>query len=208
VDRVTEPGILLSAGDRKSIKTNQHDQEYLLIAARNFWKHKVFSLINIAGLAIGISAALVIYLLVSYEFSFDKFHKDRTRIYRVVSKLNFPGQVIQNGGVCAPLSEAVQREITGLAGSAAFHLYDTDVKVVPGSPGNDNTRPFLKTRRISYLQTKIISVFFNIHGSPVLPPVRWQNLSRLYYQKAGQKYISPEKIWLLLRAVLLRIAIR
>ncbi|MBL7742344.1 MAG: ABC transporter permease [Chitinophagaceae bacterium] len=108
-------------------------RNYLLIAIRNFWKHKVFSLINMAGLAIGISAALVIYLLVSYEFSFDTFHRDRGQIYRVVSKLDFPDQVIRNGGVCAPLPDAVKKEVSGIEMSAAFHQYNSDVRVVPGA---------------------------------------------------------------------------
>jgi len=49
---------------------------YFRVALRSFRHNKLFSLINIGGLAIGISAALVIYLIVQYEFSFDKFHKD------------------------------------------------------------------------------------------------------------------------------------
>ena len=66
-------------------------KNYFTIAIRNFWKHKVFSLINVSGLAIGISAALVIYLLVQFEFSFEKFRKDKDRIYRVVTDMTFPG---------------------------------------------------------------------------------------------------------------------
>ncbi|MEI9908192.1 MAG: FtsX-like permease family protein [Bacteroidota bacterium] len=120
-------------------------KNYFLIAIRNFWKHRIFSIINIAGLAIGISAALVIYLLVSYEFSFDKFHKDRERIYRVVSKLDFPDQVIRNGGVCSPLPAAVKREVTGLEVSAAFHLYNGDIKVTPGAP-DGKTKPVFKNQ--------------------------------------------------------------
>ena len=50
-------------------------KNYLVVAFRNFWRKKVFSLINIAGLAIGISAALVIYLIVQHEFSYEKFQK-------------------------------------------------------------------------------------------------------------------------------------
>lgn len=119
-------------------------RNYLLIAARNFWKHKLFSVINMAGLAIGISAALVIYLLVSYEFGFDKFHKDRERIYRVVSRLDFPDQVIRNGGVCAPLPEAAKREISGIGLSASFHEYNNDVKVVPAIAGDNGAKPVFK----------------------------------------------------------------
>jgi putative ABC transport system permease protein len=51
-------------------------RNYFIIAVRTFWKNKVFSFINVMGLSIGISAALVIFLIVQYDFSFDKFEKD------------------------------------------------------------------------------------------------------------------------------------
>ena len=60
-------------------------KNYFLVALRNFWRNKTFSFINIIGLAIGISASLIIFLLVQYDFSFDKFEKDGSRIYRVVA---------------------------------------------------------------------------------------------------------------------------
>ena len=55
-------------------------KNYLLITLRNFWRNKIFSLINIAGLAIGISASLVIYLIVHHEFSYEKFQRSGDRI--------------------------------------------------------------------------------------------------------------------------------
>src|SRR6185503_4541716 len=95
-------------------------KNYLLVALRNFWKNKVFSLINIAGLSIGISAALVIYLIVHYEFSFEKFHKDRDRIYRVVTNMHFPDQDFKNAGVPGTLPPAVRSEIPGIERSTVF----------------------------------------------------------------------------------------
>ena len=50
---------------------------YLTIAYRNFFRNKIFSLINVLGLAIGISASLVIFLIVHYDFTFDKFEKEQ-----------------------------------------------------------------------------------------------------------------------------------
>src|SRR5690348_1614556 len=110
-------------------------KNYFLIAVRNFWKNKVFSFINILGLSIGISAALVIYLIVAYDLSFDKFHKDSNRIYRVVSDLKFPDQDFKNSGVPAPLPETFRKEVTGVELSTAFHLFDSDVKVTIGKDG-------------------------------------------------------------------------
>ncbi|MGE5107869.1 MAG: ABC transporter permease [Sphingobacteriales bacterium] len=90
-------------------------RNYILTAFRNFARNKAFSLINIAGLAIGISAALVIFIIVYYEFSFDRFEKDGNRIYRVVLDAKFNGSTeAHTPAVPAPLSSAVQNEVTGI----------------------------------------------------------------------------------------------
>ena len=47
-------------------------KNYFRTALRNFTRNKVFASINVLGLSIGISAALVIFLIVQYEFSYDK----------------------------------------------------------------------------------------------------------------------------------------
>jgi hypothetical protein len=77
-------------------------KNYFRIAFRTLWKNKVFSVINILGLSIGISASLVIYLLADYHFSFDRFEKDRDRIYRVTSNFSFSGEEYKNSGVTFP----------------------------------------------------------------------------------------------------------
>ena len=56
---------------------------YLKISFRNLLKYKVFSIINILGLSIGISAFMLIMIYVRYEFSFDKFHKNSKNLYRI-----------------------------------------------------------------------------------------------------------------------------
>ncbi len=84
------------------------------IAFRGFWRHKLFTLINIIGLSIGISAFLVIYLIVHYDFTFDKFHKDSDRIYRVVMNISFQGHKSYSSGVHGPLAEAIKSHATGI----------------------------------------------------------------------------------------------
>src|SRR6185437_2417307 len=89
-------------------------KNYLKIALRNFKVNKAFSMINVFGLSIGISAALVIFLIVHYEFSFDKFEKDQNQIYRVVIDAKFNGKDGHSAAVQSPLSNAVQSEVTGV----------------------------------------------------------------------------------------------
>ncbi len=59
-------------------------KNYFKIAWRNILRNKVFAIINIFGLALGLCACIVIYQIVSYEYSFDRFHNDNNRIYRVI----------------------------------------------------------------------------------------------------------------------------
>ncbi len=61
-------------------------KSYFKIAWRNISRHKVYTLINVTGLAFGICACLVIYLINSYDLSFDRFHPDGNRIYRIVGE--------------------------------------------------------------------------------------------------------------------------
>jgi len=56
---------------------------YLKIAFRNILKNRMFSTINILGLAIGIASFIIILLYVGYEFSYDRFYKNSENIYRV-----------------------------------------------------------------------------------------------------------------------------
>lgn len=59
-------------------------KNYLKTAWRNLMKSKVFSLINILGLTIGITVCMMIYLFVINEFSYDNFHKNGNKLYRVM----------------------------------------------------------------------------------------------------------------------------
>ncbi|MDO3628073.1 ABC transporter permease [Mucilaginibacter sp. BT774] len=109
-------------------------KNYFKVAFRNFWRHKLFTLINVTGLSIGISAALVIYLLVHYDLTFDKFHKDGDRIYRVVTNFSFSGSPGYNPGICGPLPWAVKNEVTGLEQAAPiFRLSQPNVIIPNGS---------------------------------------------------------------------------
>lgn len=101
-------------------------KNYLLIALRNFWRHKTFSLINILGLAIGISASMVIFLLVHFDLSFDKFEPHGDRIYRVVAQVKGLGESTPRGENCfpVPMGAAIKKEVTGIDQVVRIHTWD------------------------------------------------------------------------------------
>jgi len=62
-------------------------KNYLKIAFRNFRRHKGYTFLNVAGFAIGMACCLIIFLYVRHETSFDKYHKDGERIYRIAQDI-------------------------------------------------------------------------------------------------------------------------
>lgn len=134
-------------------------KNYFTIAIRNFWKQKVFSLINVSGLAIGISAALVIYLLVQFEFSFEKFRKDNDRIYRVITDMTFPGEsIFRNSGVPMPMPNALRADLTGI--ETATHFVTTyNAKVSIPVAGSRSPAEFKKQTSIIFADEFYFSIF-------------------------------------------------
>ena len=66
-------------------------RNYFKIAWRNFRKNKLFSLINVVGLSIGIATCFIIMLYVYDELSYDRFNKNADNIYRIYFKANIDG---------------------------------------------------------------------------------------------------------------------
>jgi putative ABC transport system permease protein len=65
-------------------------RNYLKIACRNLLRNKVYSFINIGGLAIGVSVCLLMFLYVKHELAYDSFYENASRIVRITSELKTP----------------------------------------------------------------------------------------------------------------------
>jgi len=133
-------------------------KNYFTITIRNIWKHKIFSLINIAGLAIGISSALVIYLVVAYDFGFDRFEPGRDRIYRVVSEIKFPGTIIHNQGVPSPLADAIKKDLTGFEVISPFQRQNDGTSVKVNSAKSETPTEFKKQNNIIFADEQYFSL--------------------------------------------------
>jgi len=80
------------------MKSNEMIKNNLRITLRHVRKDKMFSIINIAGLAIGIAACLLLISWIKYELSFDKFHKNRDNLYKIITKNVFSSAKISHFG--------------------------------------------------------------------------------------------------------------
>ena len=66
-------------------------KNYLKVAWRNLVKNKVFSFINIFGLAIGLACCILMFLFIQHELSYDKFNVHAANIYRITSESESTG---------------------------------------------------------------------------------------------------------------------
>ncbi|UCC80454.1 MAG: ABC transporter permease [Candidatus Zixiibacteriota bacterium] len=133
-------------------------KNYIKVAIRMLARHKTYSLINIAGLAVGMTVFILIALWVTDELSYDRFHDDVDHIYRIVGK----GAYFEDGidGAPAPLANAIRAEIPDVTDVAR-------VMDVPKLVISYNDKSFYETRIMLTEQS-----FFNIfsfsflYGSP------------------------------------------
>lgn len=117
-------------------------QNQFKIAWRNLWKHKATASINLLGLSLGISACLVLGVIIHFELSFDRFHPDQERIYRVVGQVKFGQDPKFNpiGFVPRAVPATLQEEVKNLETVASFHNLETQV-IVPQQGKADKIFP-------------------------------------------------------------------
>ena len=89
-------------------------RSYLTLALRQLWRNRLYTSLNVLGLAIGLSACWVIFQIVSFEFSFDKNQPNGDRLYRVVSRFVFDGKESGNAGTPKPLAGAMRTQVPGV----------------------------------------------------------------------------------------------
>src|SRR6476646_3089044 len=85
-------------------------KNYFKTAFRNLVRRKNYTIINIAGLAAGITICLVLFLVIRYEMSFDNYHQRKDRIYRVLTEYHHADapDIFYGKGVPSPLPAALK----------------------------------------------------------------------------------------------------
>ncbi len=146
-------------------------KNYIKTALRAMYRDKWYSLVNIGGLAIGMCVALLLGLYVRYEISFDRFHKDYQKIYRLHTHIieegskekKLPVSVYETG-------DALAENIADIEMVTRLFFSSTDEVMV-----NNDAK---KSQSIVYTDTTFFQLFsFNIlHGNKVNPLAEPNNI--------------------------------
>ncbi len=132
-------------------------RNYLKTAFRSLQRHKIYTFINVAGLAVGIAAFLLIFQVIQYENSFDNFHPDKDRIYRVSVHFNTPEGIRWNRGICFPADKQLRLDYPQLERVAS--IYAADGKQLTILDQSNHTLNKFKETGLFYTEPQFFEVF-------------------------------------------------
>ncbi|MBO9592830.1 MAG: ABC transporter permease [Niabella sp.] len=137
-------------------------KNYFKTAWQNVRSHKAYVTINATGLAVGIAACLLVFLLIRYETGFDDFHKNKDRIYRIVSATKTPEGMNYSQGSAYPVAEALRLDFPQLEQVA--RIYARKDKQITVLNDATNTAPKKFKEQVFYAEPS----FFNVFNFPFL----------------------------------------
>lgn len=95
-------------------------RNYFKTAWRSLLRNKSYTVINIAGLGVGVAACLLIFLIVQFETSFDNFHAKKDRIYRIITVTKGPNGTDYDSGVPFPTANGIRTDYPAFKEVAAI----------------------------------------------------------------------------------------
>src|ERR1700722_407912 len=95
-------------------------QSYLKMAWRALAKNKLFSFINIGGLAVGLATGIILLLVITDELSYDKFHVHLKDIYVLMQNHDLDGHISTGRATPGPLAASLRSEIPEIKYAVRF----------------------------------------------------------------------------------------
>ncbi len=127
-------------------------------AWRSLLRNKSYAFINVVGLAIGIAACLLIFLIVNFETSFDNFHKNKGQIYRIISAIHTPQGINLGSGVPLPTAESIRLDFPQLKQVAAIML-EFGAHFTIGDNSQGQTAKIFKEDDTFYAEPQFFGIF-------------------------------------------------
>jgi len=133
-------------------------KNYLTIALRSLQRNKSYAAINITGLAVGIAACLLLFMVTRFEESFDGFHAKKKAIYRVVSEFKRPEKTNYSAGVPFPVSKGLRVDYPQLKNIASIYQDDNIQVLIQGSKG-EVLKKFKEERGVFFAEPQFFEMF-------------------------------------------------
>jgi putative ABC transport system permease protein len=105
-------------------------KNYFKTAFRSLSANKIYSIVTTAGLAVGVAVCLIIFIFIRYEQSFDNFHHNKARIYRIMTRNTNPGDKGDpDAAVPFPLPTAMKNDFPDWTSAGIFGIYNMQIEI-------------------------------------------------------------------------------
>jgi putative ABC transport system permease protein len=135
----------------------------LNIIIRLFFRKPLYSLITFFGFTIGVASSLLIYLWIADEFSYEKFHPDFNRIYRVLTLVKEGDEIVKSAGCYRPLAKTLKMTFPQVK-NACYLSFSSEDSPLKRENGTDKIEARCMTTNDDFFQ--IFSGFNFLEGSP------------------------------------------
>ena len=132
-------------------------RNYFISHLRSLWRNRTHAFINLLGLSLGVTCTTVIFLILRFELSFDNYHADQDRIYRVVHEfINSPKPAF-SAAMTYPLPPALRQDFPDLeyAALADNNMNDPVITVTR----DDNSTEKFKEKGVVFLDPEFLKIF-------------------------------------------------
>ncbi|WKN42170.1 ABC transporter permease [Tunicatimonas pelagia] len=134
-------------------------RNYWKTAVRTLWKHKSYTTINVLGLSLGITCSLVLFLLIRHWLSFDSYHTNRDRIYRIVKESTDLASGDGMPGVPLPLPEAFRTDFPAVEAVALVGEIAWEGTLLTIIDENGEAKSFQEDEYIAYVEPQFFQIF-------------------------------------------------
>jgi predicted permease len=169
-------------------------KNYWKIAIRNVLRYKGYSAINVAGLAIGIAACLLLFLVIRYENSYNKFNKNYSRIYRAVTEDKDASGLDYNPGTPWRAIAALRTQLPGVTIAALNAHFGSQFTVIGQlEAGTNIEKKFIEESGVFFMEPEYFQIFDVkwLSGSPAA--LKAPNMTALNKTTASKYFGDWEK---------------
>ncbi|ACU61580.1 ABC transporter permease [Chitinophaga pinensis] len=128
-------------------------RNYCRISLRRLWNSRRSTVINVIGLTVGLSCGILIFLLVGYLFSFDRYHHKADRTFWIVTDIRREN-TLHADATPRPLGRILREEFTAVETAVRLETLFGQIISLPGS-----TRKFEESRNICFTESQFFQVF-------------------------------------------------
>jgi ABC-type antimicrobial peptide transport system permease subunit len=134
-------------------------KNFFTTALRNLKRNKAYSLINIIGLGVGMAICLMIFLIIHFETSFDTFHSQKERIYRVLTEFNDPSGKSFSAGVPFPLPATLRQDFPQLEKVAPIYADNNTLLSVMDEDNQKAIKKFKEEEGVFFTEASFFEIF-------------------------------------------------